>query len=693
MSERGPLRPAASNRGGMSGVSRAVKVRAVIAVACVTLLLGGLGWKAWTLQVRDAEALRQRALRQHVHTMEIPAPRGAILDARGRPLAVSADAASVYVNPREIVDVVGTAERLATLLKVDAATLEARLSSRKAFAWIERHVSPAEAEAVRAAALPGVTVAAEPRRWYPGRASGGPLLGFAGIDGVGLDGLELRFDKALTGTRAAFAALRDARGRTAMADGVVDAVPGATLHLTIDRAIQSVADAALADAIALHKAKSGVVVVLDVATGAVLAMASSPSYDPNEPGNAVALQARNRAVTDVFEIGSIMKVFTLGAALDARVTRADEPWDIENGVWRFAGKTIRDTHHDAVLTTAGVLKRSSNVGSVKIGLRVGRERLYAALKRYGFGARTGIELPHEEPGTVRDGSRWRDIELATIAFGYGITVTPLQVAAAMAAVADGGRWHTPHVVDRIVAADGAVLHQPTVETRQVFEPSTAAALRPMLESVFDNTRGESGTAGSVYVEGFRAGGKTATAHKIDPATKRYGEKLYLSSFAGIAPMDAPRISVVVVIDEPGGKDYFGGKVAGPVFAKVVSETLRYLGVPGSTPINAPKAAPGADAAGADATGADAAEADAPEAEVALPPMELDEAVTGGGERVTVPDFRGLGIAAALERAREAGVTLEITGSGRAVAQGVPPGPAPAGVQVRVEFADSLGISP
>jgi cell division protein FtsI (penicillin-binding protein 3) len=572
----------------MQGVARAVKVRAYVATGLLTALLAGVAYKAWALQVGHADEFRARAMRQHVHMVEIPAPRGAILDARGRPLAVSADAESIYANPREVVDVVTTADRLAGLLGGDAATLEARLSSDRAFAWVARHVNPEEAAAVQAAGLAGVYVTHEPRRWYPGKTSGGPLLGFAGIDGDGLDGIELRFDEYLTGERARFAALRDARGKTALADGVVEAVPGATVQLTIDRAIQNVADEALGEAIETHQAKSGVVIVVEVATGAVLAMASAPTYDPNEPGDAVARQARNRAVTDVYEIGSVMKVFTVAAALDAGATRPDEWWDVEGGVWKLGRKTIRDTHHDDSLTTGGILKRSSNVGAVKLGLRLGRERLHEALARFGFGKRTGIELPLEEPGTLRSGSKWREIELATISFGYGLTVTPLQLAAAMAAIGDGGRWHTPHVIGRITRPDGTVAYEPTVETRQIMKPETAAQLLPMLASVFENDKPSSGTAAGVVIDGFAAGGKTGTAHKIDPATKRYADKLYLASFAGLAPIGDPKIAVVVVIDEPSGKDYFGGKVAGPVFAKVVSETLRYLGVPGSTPPNAPK---------------------------------------------------------------------------------------------------------
>lgn len=670
----------------MSGVSRTVKVRAYVATSIITALLGGVAYKAYGLQVKEGAAFAERAYRQHVHTIEIPAPRGEILDARDRPLAVSADADSIYANPREVVDVVGTADRLGAILGLDAAALEARLSTRKAFTWIARHVTPEAAAAVKAAKLPGVEVTTEPRRWYPAQATGGTLIGFSGIDGDGLDGLELRFDHELRGEQATFAALRDARGKTALADGFTEAVPGATVHLTIDRAIQDIADRALADVVKSNDAKAGIAVVLDVQTGAVLAMSSVPTYDPNEPGDAVKAGARNRAVTDVFEIGSIMKVFLVASALDARVTTVDEWWDVEGGVWKWNPrvKPIRDTHHDESLTTAGIIKRSSNVGAAKIGFRLGRERLYAGLRNFGFGARTGIELPHEETGTVRDGKRWRDIELATISFGYGLTVTPLQVAAAMAAIGDHGRWHTPHLVDRITDAAGNVLFRPDVVTREACSARAADRMLPVLASVFDsNTKGkrDGGTAASVYVDGFRAGGKTATSEKLDLKTKRYAvepeDKIYLASFAGLAPIDAPRIAVVVVIDEPGGKEHFGGTVAGPAFARIVSDTLRYLGVAGDGTSSGKKpteAAPAPEQEDVDNT------PDAPVIEDAPVTPEL------GADAIDLPDFTGLGLARAIDVAREAGVAIEVHGSGVAVRQEPAAGRAPAGTAVTVTFA-------
>lgn len=679
------------------GVSPAARSRAYVATALVTLLLGGVGYKAWGLQIDQNDKFRDQALRQHFHTVEIPAPRGPIVDARNRPLAVSADAASVFANPQAVVDVVATAERLAEALGLSQATLEARLATGKQFTWIARHVSPAQAKAVRALKLAGVEVTGEPRRWYPSGASGGPVLGIAGIDGNGLDGLELQMDDLLTGQRARFAAIRDARGKTMLADGVVEATPGATVQLTLDATIQHIADEAVATAVRDNKAAAGTAIVLDVLTGGVLAMASVPTYDPNDPGKAMAARAHNRSVTDSYEIGSIMKIFTVAAALDLGITRPDEVWNVENGRWKIPGHTITDVHGEQALTTTGIIKRSSNVGAAKIGIRVGRERMYEALKRYGFGAATGIELPGEQNGRIRDGSRWREVELATISYGYGLTVTPVQVAAALAAIGNGGVYLSPHIVERVTSADGEQVYQRQPAPRPVMKPATAAAMQAMLATVFQKpTKGnhDGGTAAGVEVPGFRAGGKTATAHKYDPAIRDYALKRYLSSFAGLVPIAAPRLAIVVVIDEPDPSSYFGGKVAGPVFGQIASQSLRYLGVPGDAPIEGPQlnkwerlAKEAKDAKEARA----AAKAAAAAAKAAADEAEADEAavlalVADPAAVVQMPDFRGMSVGRALSLARERGLAVAVAGSGRCLGQDPAPGPS-ASSAVRLTFAD------
>ena len=555
------------------GVPRSARVRAYLVAAVISLGLGGVAVRAWALQVDEGERYRAIADRQHALTLQIAAPRGDVLDARGRPLAVSADAESIWANPHDVRDVAVTADKLAAIVGADPRVLEAKLAGDHKFVWLARHVAPELARRVRDAKLAGIEVAREPRRWYPAGALAGPVIGRADIDGNGVDGIELAMNDLLAGRRGAVAALRDARGRTMLADGLAASEPGAAVHLSLDRTIHELAERALADSVTTNKAKSGVVVVLEVETGRVLAMASYPSYDPNL-GDGKG--AKDRAVVDAYEAGSVMKVFSIAAALDAGAVTPETEFEIGNEL--IVGKRpIHDTHFDAYLTTAGILKRSSNIGAARIALRLGADKLHDALKRFGFGAKTGIELPGEQTGMLREAARWRDIDLAHMAFGYGLTVTPLQIAAALASIGNHGIYHAPRIVDEIVDGDGTVLlHTESAEHRVIAE-RTAEQMMTMLGSVFE----KGGTGEAILVAGYRCGGKTGTAHKYDPETKQYAPDRYLSSFAGLAPLDHPRIAVVAMVDEPSGGDYYGGKVAGPVFATVASETLRYLDVPGS----------------------------------------------------------------------------------------------------------------
>lgn len=674
-------------------IGRWVKVRIAAVGVLTSLLFAGMAYTAYGLQIEASDKYRRLARRQQLRTVEVPAPRGPIVDVQGRELAVTADADSVYVNPREVVDVAGSADTLAEILSLDVRELESRLASRRHFAWIERHVAAEEAEAVRAAELPGVYITQEPRRYYPGRELAGPLLGFAGIDGKGLDGIELAMDELLVGKQTSFNALRDASGRLMMADGLVRPEAGATLTLTIDRSIQHIADTALQRAVTENEAKAGALIVLDVATGEVLAMSSWPGYDPNSPGRAVATKARNRAVTDTFEVGSVMKVFTVAAALDAGAIRASDVIDVEKGRLRIGKKTISDTHDDAELAIGDIIKRSSNVGAVKIAQRLGKEGLHRALMSYGFGQKRGIEVPGEQAGLLRPPKRWGDLGLATISYGYGLTVTPLQVAAALAAVGNGGVYHEPRVIRAITAADGTSLYHHQTTGERVMQESTARALWPMLHSVFDKGRFR-GTAYFLESKSFALGGKTGTARKVDPETRQYSTELYISSFAGLAPIDDPRIAVVVIVDEPHGEYYYGGRVAGPAFVEVADQTLRYLGVP-----------PKADGGSVDHPVAladhreqdDGPAADGPEHaehETGLPTSddsesasELAEAVTLDNDMVMIPDFSGMSIRRALDSARRAGIEVEIEGTGRAVEQFPPPGPAPWPADCRIVFSD------
>ncbi len=667
--------------------NRWVRTRMYVATALTVIAFGAMAYKAYGIQVTGVDHYRNLARRQHLHKLEIPAPRGFIYDAKGRELAVTADVDSVFASPVDVTDVTGTAEALAEVLDLDVRVLEERLSAHRHFVWIKRRVAPSEAQAVRDLDLPGIELMTEPRRFYPGKTLAATVLGFSGIDGNGLEGIEKAVDELLVGRKAKLPALRDATGKLMLAegDGEGEAQPGASITLTIDRSIQFIAERALEQAITTHEAKAGTILVLDVATSEVLAMANWPTFDPNHPASADP-QARNRAVTDSYEIGSAMKLFTVSAALEAGVITPSTVIDVERGRMRVARKVIRDSYDDRELDIGGIIKRSSNVGAAKIAMMLGPERLHDALLHFGFGAATGIELPGEQSGLVRDPDRWGRIGLATIAYGYGMTSTPLQMAAGVAALGDHGIYHEPRLIKRAVAADGTVLYQHHPVGRRIMSAKTASEILPMMASVFEKGK-QHGTAHHVEVPGYDVGGKTSTAHKVDPKTHLYGAHLYLSSFVGLAPLHAPRIAVVVVIDEPHGKAYYGAQVAGPAFAQVVSETLRYLGEPTTKPDQpAGKAKPDRDRPEEAPTDQD--QQDEPE--------DLSTAAFQDREdTVVVPDFTGLSVARALDVARDLGLSVEVTGSGVALEQTPPPGLAARSAPCRITFghAPSRGAPP
>ena len=648
-------------------------------------LLGAIGVKAYRVQIVDGDRMSAMGRAQYLQDLEQAAPRGSIHDRNGVELAVSVAVDSVWANPRAIKDVAATSRALADVLGLDVRELESKLSSDRMFVWLARRVGPTTAESIRALALPGIALRAEPKRFYPGRDLAGPLIGLAGLDGKGIEGVELKMDEVLAGAAGSIPAMRDARGKLLYADGWDDgAVPGATVELTIDRFIQYAAERALADAVKENDATAGIVVAIDPRTGEVLASAVWPTFDPNEPGK--RKDVRNRFITDEYEPGSVMKVFALASAVEAGVANIDERIDVEGGKITVGNKTWTDTHKgENVITVGEVMKFSSNVGSVKIARRLGKERLHAALARFGFGKRTGIELPGERSGRLRPTSTWGEVGFATISFGYGLTATPIQLARALAAIANDGVAMEPTLIARVKDASGKVISQHTPHPERVLSSSAARDTRTMLRMVMD----KGGTGEKILIPGFAAAGKTGTAYKVDPATGRYGNDLYLSSFMGFVPADDPRLAIVVMIDEPKNGKHYGGAVAGPVFARVAGEALRYLGVPGSVPsvATAPVTTP---AAGAPEPDAPPVDATAPPVYAARGPRiprpsasrDLSAPV---GDIVMIPDFAGMSVGQAIEAAREAGVKVTLEGSGRATEQFPAPGKAVKSITCRVTF--------
>ncbi|MBX3250206.1 MAG: penicillin-binding protein 2, partial [Myxococcales bacterium] len=530
------------------------------------LVLAGAGMvtrRAYELQVERAPALREMAEEQYLRSVRLAPKRGAILDRHGAELAVSVDVDSVWASPREIQreggDPSQIVARLAELLEIDRERVERRLRSDRFFVWVKRHVTPETAARVREAALPGVHIEREARRFYPNRELAAHVLGFANIDGVGIEGLELSLEERLRGSRRTVPAIRDRRGRIVFSETLLDdsAGQGADVTLTIDRTIQRVAERELALAVQTFEAKAGSVVVMDPQSGEILAIADYPTFDPNHPGAAPPSHRRNRAVTDRFEPGSTVKPFTVAAALNAGRVRPEQRIDCENGAMRVDEYVIHDTTPHEELTPAQILAYSSNIGTAKIGNTLGREGLYRAFRAFGFGESSGLPLPGEASGNLRHFRRWYEMDAATISFGQGVSVTSVQLANAMSVIANGGVLVRPTLVRRVTGPSGETIEETRPEVRRrVVSERTARLVADMLTAV----TGPGGTATEAAIDGFLVAGKTGTAQKADYVGGGYARDQWVSSFVGFVPADRPRLVISVVIDEP-IIAYYGGVVA------------------------------------------------------------------------------------------------------------------------------------
>jgi cell division protein FtsI (penicillin-binding protein 3) len=662
-----------------------MKVRLGILGAGLATGLVLLGARAYRLQVEESARLQTMARQQYTERLLLPAGRGPIVDRNGNALAITLSVDSVAADPKTIEDPTAVAGQLARVLGLDATDLQHRLSSDHDFTWIKRRVTPDEAKAVAALSLPGISLEPEPRRYYPERDAAGAVLGYVGADGNGLAGLELSQDHWLRGDTGITSGLRDANGHvmlTAMPDTAPTA--GHTVVTTLDATIQSIAEQALADGVQAAQAKWGCLVAVDPATGDVLAMASYPGLNPNSPS--ASPDSRDLGVSEAYEPGSTMKVFSVSTALEAGVVQPTDVFDAQNGAMRVGNATIHDDEPHGLLTVSEVIQKSSNVGAAKIAARLGRKDLEAGLRLFGFGESTHLGLPAEAAGVLRPSSTWGSVALANIAFGQGMTATPVQLVSALSAIAEGGVYHPPHVIERITDDQGNVVWQPDLTPRTVLSAKTSTEMQEMLGLVLQ----QGGTAAGMSPDGYTAAGKTGTAQKVDPGTGHYSKDLWVSSFMGYAPADHPRIAMIVVVDEPQGT-HLGGRVAAPVFKAVAEEALRYLGVPPEIEVPAAVAssAPGAStspialgAAPAPTPGVDGT----PLLPLALDTVQPVDVVPAlANDSVRVPDFTGMSIPQAMAAAEAAHVGLLIDGSGRAAEQSPAPGPAVDGTSCHVSF--------
>jgi cell division protein FtsI (penicillin-binding protein 3) len=529
------------------------------------------------LQFSQYDSLANRARQQQQNAIETSPLRGELLDRQGRELARSVQTVSLFLDPDglDAATLDHSAQQVAKILKVKESDLAKEfreaLDEKRRFIWIARRLDADLAAKITALNLPGIHPQLEPKRFYPNGSLAAHVLGYVGLDGQGLGGVEQSYNQKISGEPGQLFIEKDAKGK-AYESYEIAAKPGQTVVLTIDQSIQYLAEQALQNAVQRSRAKSGTVIVLDPRSGDILALANAPTFDPNKVAEAKPETRSNWALQNIYEPGSTFKVVAFSAAIEKKLARPEDHIDCQMGAITVAGRVIHDHHPFGSLTIAEALAKSSNVAAIKLGVRVGDETMYDYIKRFGFGSKTGIELPGETVGIVRKVERWQPSSIGSIAIGQEIGVTPVQMVAAFGALANDGVRVSPHLVREVRSGDGTVVYRAEPEQRRVISAETAIALRGMLEGVTLN-----GTAKKAQLDGYSAAGKTGTAQKIDPKTRTYSSTKFVGSFVGFAPVSNPQVVIIVVIDEPAGA-YHGGDVAAPIFREVAEQVLPALGV-------------------------------------------------------------------------------------------------------------------
>ena len=605
-----------------------------------------IGGRAIQLQIVQGDKLMRLGERQHLKEWIVLPKRGALFDRTGEPLALSMESHSVYARPHRVHDPDKLSHALSRILNMRTVEVKDKLTAQKPFVWIRRQVSSAEAEKIQVLNAEGVGMFYEPKRYYPQGQLAGQLIGFVGRDSEGLEGVELKYNDYIRGETGSSIAERDALGRRVLVQGVegLHIPPGSDIHLTLDTSIQHMAEKELEASILKYRAKAGVAVVVEPFTGEVLALANYPSFDPNNYTKHSAEQRRNRAVTDSFEPGSTFKTVLAAAALEEGIVGKDDLFYCELGKYSYAGKIIHDTHPHGWLPFSKILQVSSNIGFTKVAEKLKKDRFFRYIEKFGFGQTTGIDVPGEVSGLLRSPEKWSAIDLATHAFGQGLSATPMQLVMAYAAIANGGFLMRPYVMRRAVGPAGEILleNQPHV-VRRVISEKTAT----LLSSILQDVTTEGGTGVMANVDGFDVAGKTGTAQKADPVHGGYAAKKRVASFVGFVPAHSPRLVALVLIDEP-EVNVYGGVVAAPVFRNIAQGALRHLAV-------APrKAAP---------IPAVPSRLEPPRQLVKRPTVK---AADNGAD--ATPDFVGLSLREALEKAQSLRVKVRLQGNGYVVKQ-------------------------
>ncbi|MBI4773628.1 MAG: transpeptidase family protein [Deltaproteobacteria bacterium] len=637
-------------------------LRRNIVVAIMLACFVAIVVRAYRLQVTERERLTGLAMTEYSRNVTLLPRRGDIIDRRERILASSVEVYSLFAEPRIIEEPKPIAAKLASLLNLDYLDTLEKLSSGKGFVWIKRKLPPHQKAEIMELNCRALGFVPESKRIYPNRDLAAHVLGFVGLDGNGLEGLELQYDETLSGEKGQFQVYRDRLGRTVYRHGSPEGFEheGRRLVLTLDKTIQYRLENALKKAVIEQNAASGLAVMMDPWTGDVLAMSVQPAYDPNVFWKYPPARRRNRAVVDCFEPGSTMKVFTALLALENNRIGLEEPIYCENGNYRVGRHVVHDTHRYGWLTLPRIIQVSSNIGALKIGMRMEKAMLYDGLRRFRFGDLTGIDLPGETRGLLRGASGWAEIDFATICFGQGLSISPIQQISALSTIANGGLLVHPRMVKRIEDAQGNVIRRfESKPSERVVSKKSTRLLTRMLKTVVE--RG--GTGSHAALDGYSVAGKTGTAQKVDSRTGTYSRNTYVSSFMGFFPADKPSAVLLVMVDEP-QKAVYGGLVAAPVFKTIAEQVIPYMGIKPDEVYLAQK----------DIDSAAKPDEEPPDNDV----CPIGEEAEDPG---VMPNLIGLDARSALNTLGNRKLNVKLIGSGIVVNQDPPPGTCLEGMQV------------
>jgi cell division protein FtsI (penicillin-binding protein 3) len=627
-----------------------LKIRMGIILTMFLVLFIALISRAFQLQVLSGKKLKTLAQRQHTTVLQLPPERGVIYDRNGEKLAVSIMANSVCADPSKIADPAKASGQVAEILNLDSQAVFKKISTPKSFCWLARKISPEQAVSVENADIEGIFLVKEPKRFYPNGELAAHLVGFVGTDANGLEGLESKYDESLKGKPEKLAWARDAKGkklflRVEKSETKKD--ENVNLVLTIDNRIQYLVETHLKEAVLSKGAKGGLAIVMDPKTGEILAMANEMGFNPNNIEGLTPEKWRNRAITDYFDPGSTFKPFLVAGALEEKIIKESDKFFCENGNYKVANRVIHEANkkRHGVLSVPDILKYSSNIGAAKIAQKMGKEKFYDYIERFGFGAKTGIDLPGESAGLVRPVKNWVPVDTAMIGFGQGVSVTAIQLIAAVSAVANNGVLMKPYIVRGFADKDNRLikLYTPTV-VRKVISPDVAKRLTNMLTEVVS---APDGTGKNARIVNVAVAGKTGTSQKFDFTRGVYSSEKVRTSFMGFFPADNPQVAILVILDEP-QRDKWGGVAAAPVFKNIGEQILNCFKTNiRETPVF---------------------EKDTNKVQLVSAQQTLIPQNAAGDDESTMPDFSGLTIREAMKKAKAESIELKISGNGWAMRQ-------------------------